>query len=47
MHAWDAATGAKLNKMTHFPQQQGPLLEISYLLLFSVVTLHCNGLYQI
>ena len=35
------------SKMVYLPQQQGPLLEISYILHFSVVTLHYHKLYQI
>ena len=34
-------------KMTYLPQQQCPLLEISYILLFSVMTLHYQRLYKI
>ena len=34
-------------KMAHLPQQQGPFLEISYILLFSIITLHYHRLYQI
>ena len=30
-----------------FPQQQGPLLEISYVLLFPVMAPHYHRLYQI
>ena len=35
------------SKMAHLPQQQGPFLEISYILLFSIMTLHYRRLYQI
>ena len=35
------------SKIAHLHQQQGPLFEISYILLFSVMTLHYHGLYQI
>ena len=34
-------------KMVHFPLQQEPLLKISYILLFSVMTPHYHRLYQI
>ena len=35
------------SKMTHLPQQQGPPLEISHIVLVSVMT-HCfHRLYQI
>ena len=34
------------SKMTHLPQQQGPPLEISYILHFFVMTLHYYKLYQ-
>ena len=33
--------------MAHLPQEQGPRLEISFILLFSVMTLHYHRLYQI
>ena len=35
----------KWGKMAHLPQEQEPLLEISYILLFSVMTLHYHRLY--
>ena len=34
-------------KIVHLLQQQGPLLEISYVLLFPVMTPHYHRLYQI
>ena len=37
----------KWSKMAHLPQEQEPVLEISYILLCSVMTLHCHRLNQI
>ena len=49
MHVCEAAAGAKLGKIAHClnQQQQGLLLEISYIPLLSVMTIHYNRLYQI
>ena len=49
MYACEAAGGAKLGvKWPTCPnQQQGPLLEILYIPLLSVMTLHYHRLYQI
>ena len=46
-HACDAAAGVEnWVKMAHLPQQQRPLLEILYIILFSVMALHYHRLYQ-
>ena len=37
----------KWGKMAYLPQEQEPVLEISYILLLSVMTLHYHRLYQI
>ena len=48
VHACHAAAGVQnWGKMAYLTQQQGPCLEISYILLFSVITLHYYRLYQI
>ena len=48
MHACDAAAGVQnCGKMSHLSQQQRPLLEISYILLFSIMTLYYHRLNQI
>ena len=49
IHACEAAGGAKIElKWPICPnQQQGPLLEISYIPLLSVMALHYHRLYQI
>ena len=48
MHACEAA-GVAEGKMAHLPQptQPGPLFEISYIPLLSVMTLHYHRLHQI
>ena len=52
MHACDTAAKLKLlvqngDKMARLPRQQGPLLEISYIPLLSVIKPYCHKLYQI